>query len=156
MPNILIYNKSDGSIINYLVSVDEQSYIGRDDVLIHPALPTNSDRSFWKVDAGVLREWTQAEKDAKTASDAASLSTYLSTVNTYLDGIKNQFNGLSTAITTRQGQINVWPGTPTLAWTDAAVKVVAQDIVDLATLINNLRPMLETLAEDYKKRITPR
>lgn len=61
MPNILTFNPSTGAVIDYRLSVDEQPYLGRTDVLFQPTLP-DCPRQYWIVDSGAVREMTEAEK----------------------------------------------------------------------------------------------
>lgn len=70
MPNILIYNTGSGDVIDYLISVDEQQYIDRNDILIQPSIPA-VDKYYWKVENGNVRECTTEEVNIKLS---ASLS----------------------------------------------------------------------------------
>lgn len=61
MPNILFFSPTTGAVTDYKLSVDEQPYLGRTDVLFQPTLP-DCPRQFWIVSGGSVREMTEAEK----------------------------------------------------------------------------------------------
>jgi len=76
MANVLIYNEETGAAIRYKVSVNTPDYTERTDVLINPDVSglqaSEIPLSDWKVDAGIVRELTQQEKDDRAAAQAAA------------------------------------------------------------------------------------
>jgi hypothetical protein len=154
MPNILIFTPTNGTVLDYKLSVDEQAYLGRSDVLFNPTIPTNPNRSEWKVDGGVLREWTQAEKDARDAALAAAKAAFDAKVLSYTSALATKFDALTAGIATMQGKITTWNGitSPTAAQLKTAIIDTASNLVGLAQVVNDLKPLLTEFYKDWAGR----
>ena len=74
MAAVLIYNIENNRAVQYLASVDTPLYSSRPDVLVNPDLSELAAVPFqyWIVDAGIVREMTQLEKDAMAAEQLAA------------------------------------------------------------------------------------
>lgn len=70
MPDYISYNLITGKIIDKFYSVDPKVVEGRNDILELPRDEFNALTIFHKVDFGVVRLMTQAEKDAMIAAEA--------------------------------------------------------------------------------------
>lgn len=78
MADILLYTPATGRITGYRTSVDTLNYLEADQstpkagVLINPELPDPWTTATHRVDAGVVRAYTQAELDQMAADAAAA------------------------------------------------------------------------------------
>ncbi len=155
MPNIVIYNSSTKAVQQILYSVDEQIYLPRVgiDVLIQPDIP-NCAQSLMKVEDGIIREWTQEEKDADQLIRDEAFAAKMVIVNQYLTNLSGSFVNLEAAITTRTADVANWNAiaTPTPEQLKYAVVTVANDVIGLATFITTLKPLFTELSTDWINR----
>lgn len=86
MPSIIIYNNkaTPAQVQQFIVSVDPASYQGRTDIKVYDDATTPTEESvksfllgkslkYFKVSGNDVVEYTQAEKDALDAAEAANL-----------------------------------------------------------------------------------
>jgi hypothetical protein len=77
MALVVVYDEgaSPQSVLEVLPSVHTPDYEGRTDVLINPDLSpvAGVPERYWKVVGSAVAEYSQAEKDAQDAADAAAL-----------------------------------------------------------------------------------
>jgi hypothetical protein len=155
MPNVVIYNNSTKAVQQILYSVDEQPYLSRvgTDVLIQPDIPSCA-QSLMKVDGGIIREWTQEEKDADQLIRDNAFAAKMVIVNQYLTELSGSFVNLEAAITTRTADVVSWNAitTPTPEQLKYAVVTVANDVIGLATFITTLKPLFTELSTDWINR----
>lgn len=120
MSNILVYNKLNGDILQYLKSVHTPDYTDRDDVLINPELPSNDISTLKVVSKKVVilsAEELQVKADAKLALQRKHLRTReLPKEQEQLDAILKQFQDLKdrnrmTLIPELQTLVDEWQAT---------------------------------------------
>lgn len=68
MANVLIFDKTTGYPVDYLLSVHTPDHVDRDDVLINPDM-TNIDLKASIVENGQIRNLNPIELDAKITAD---------------------------------------------------------------------------------------
>ena len=73
MSNVLIYDKTTGNALQYLICVNTPDYKTRDDAIINPDLSAvkNVPVEYLKVQAGAVAEMTATEKAAVDAAKPA-------------------------------------------------------------------------------------
>lgn len=70
MAHIVIYDTNTLKVLDYKMSVNTPDYMGRNDVLFDPVLPTGIPLKYLKVDSGQVVEMNQPEKNAIDAAEA--------------------------------------------------------------------------------------
>jgi hypothetical protein len=147
MPNILFYNTSTGTVLDYKLSVDEQPYLDREDVLFNPVLPANPNRSEWKVDGGELREWTQAEKDARDVANLAAVQAREAAITAALAPVKAQFTEIAVAFDDRQKRLDELLAKPDVESLTKAVGILLNDVAAMTKLLLSFQSQFEEMVK---------
>ncbi len=147
----LIVITQSGKVEQIMPSVDESRYVSRNDVLVNPVLPSCEQR-YMVVENGSVREQTAQEKQADVDAAAAVQAAYDAKVKAYTDALKSKWDGIGPAVTSLQNSVNTFPASPTTAQFRSGLLTVAQNLIDLAKLIQDTRPMLEEFYKDWAGR----